>query len=475
MRKFIGRRKELQVLNHLKQKTSSSLVVIRGRRRIGKSRLAEEFGRNIDRSYIFTGLPPEPGVKTQTQRDEFERQLFRYKIPTLRSDDWGDLFWSLSEHCKKGAVLIVLDEISWMGSKDPSFLGKLKIIWDQHFSKNPHLILIISGSNSTWIDENILSSTGFVGRISQTIDLKELPISDCYAFWGHQKRKIAPYEVFKILGITGGVPRYLEEIQAKFTAEDNILTLCFQPGGLLFNEFDQIFSDLFSRRSAIYKEIILQLINGPLAQTEITKKLGRTKSGDLSAYLKDLCQTGFLSRDYTWSFKQGKLSKLSRFRLSDNYVRFYLRYIEPNKPKIINGEMNHLPSNWLSIMGLQFENLVVNNRIKLYRALKIPSEEIVAANPYFQTENRQQKGCQIDFIVQTQYNVLYVCEIKFRSSEVTGQVINDMEEKLKRLYVPKGFSIRPILIHVNGVVESVKEKDYFAQIIDFGTLLEPID
>ena len=127
-------------------------------------------------------------------------------------------FWSLSEFCNQGPVLIVLDEISWMGAKDPTFLGKLKTMWDQHFSKNPKLILIISGSQSTWIERNILSSTGFIERISLTIDLKELPLSECVEFWGGHQHNLSSYEMFKVLAVTGGIPRYFEEIQSKLSA-----------------------------------------------------------------------------------------------------------------------------------------------------------------------------------------------------------------------------------------------------------------
>jgi hypothetical protein len=128
--------------------------------------------------------------------------------------------------------------------------------------------------------------------------------------------------------------------------------------------------------------------------------------------------------------------------------------------------------NWLSIVGFQFENVVINNKVQLFRVLGISGEEIVAASPFFQTETRQQKSCQIDFLIQTRFNVLYVCEIKFLSHPITNQVIPEMEEKLQHLRVPKNFSVRPVLIHVNGVAGSIREEGFFAEIIDFGALLE---
>jgi AAA+ ATPase superfamily predicted ATPase len=163
------------MLGELFEKRSASLAVIRGRRRIGESRLAQEFARGIPH-HVFSGLPPAEGVSSAAQKEEFARQLQReMKIPLPRAEDWGDLFWHLAQQTQKGKVVIVLDEISWMGSKDPTFLGKLKTAWDLYFKKNPQLVLILCGSVSSWIEENILNSTGFMGRISLDIILEELP------------------------------------------------------------------------------------------------------------------------------------------------------------------------------------------------------------------------------------------------------------------------------------------------------------
>jgi uncharacterized protein len=171
---FFGQESELEALRRHKRKRIASLIVIRGRRRIGKSRLIEEFAKEFPRAYIFSGLPPEAKVNEEIQRQEFIAQMEQQGIPTIRKDNWSHLFFHLANHCQSGSVLIALDEITWMGSEDPAFLGKLKNAWDLHFKKNLELMLIVSGSNSLWIEKNILSSTGFVGRISYRLKLEEI-------------------------------------------------------------------------------------------------------------------------------------------------------------------------------------------------------------------------------------------------------------------------------------------------------------
>lgn len=173
---FIGRNKELRRLQDTKENQIADLVVITGRRRIGKTRLAEEFGKSFHRVLSFTGLPPTKGITAQKQRDHFAQQLLKQtRLPPPSAKDWNDLFWHLAYHCSEGDVLLIIDEISWIGMKDPTFLGKLKTAWDQDFKKNPHLVIILTGSVSSWIEKNILNSTGFVGRISMEITLDELP------------------------------------------------------------------------------------------------------------------------------------------------------------------------------------------------------------------------------------------------------------------------------------------------------------
>ncbi len=471
---FIGREAEIERLRGLLKKNSASLIVVRGRRRIGKSRLIAEFGKEI-KNFFFTGTPPHRKTTAQLQRNEFALQLARSGIPGILPDDWGNIFWHLSKHTQQGRILVVFDEISWMGSKDPEFLGKLKNTWDMYFSKNAELILILCGSISSWIEENILSNTGFVGRITIDLVLEELPLNVCNAFWGSKGKRISAYEKFKLLSVTGGVPLYLEQIRPDLSAEQNILNLCFTKGGLLAREFEEIFSDLFTRSTLIHKQIINCLVDGPKDLKQICQELKKNQGGKLSKYLDNLVKAGFVQRDFSWHLQNGDESKLSRYRLSDNYLRFYLKYIARNSAKIEKGNFStaslaNLPG-WESMMGLQFENLVVHNRNTLLKLAGISPEEVVMDGSFFQKPTQRQPGCQIDYLIQTRFHSLYVCEIKFSKERIDKKVIAEVEEKMKRLKVPRHFSMRPILIHVNGVDGEVDE-GYFDKIIDFSGLLD---
>lgn len=213
------------------------------------------------------------------------------------------------------------------------------------------------------------------------------------------------------------------------------------------------------------------LLGQSLERQEIFKKLNRTPGGDLSEYLDNLVSAGFITRDNTWHIKNKKSSILSRYRLSDNYLRFYLKYIRPQANIIKNKKykVNTLSNltGWSSIVGLQFENLILSNREIIYKMLNIASDDVEIDGAFFQTATTKTKGCQIDFLIQTKTATLYVCEIKFSRNELKFGIIDEIKEKISKLSIPRGCSCLPVLIHVNGVHDKVVDSNYFFKIIDF--------
>lgn len=358
-----------------------------------------------------------------------------------------------------------------MGSKDPVFLGKLKIIWEQHFQKNPNLILILCGSLSSWIEKNIISSTGFFGRISLKLNLKELSLYNCRNLLKSRGFKGSKQEELIAFALTGGVPWYIEQINPALSITENIRRLCFTPDGLFVEEFKYIFHDLFGKRLPICKKIVSALKDGSKEYEEIAKAIHYQSGGPLSEYLDDLITCGFLEREHTWSLQTGEESKGSKYRINDNYLRYYLKFISPHLRKIKKGLFEDcspysLPG-WDGVMGLQFENLVLNNRQEIWKILGIRAEDIVFENPFFQTKTSKQKGCQVDYLIQTRFKTVYLCEIKFSRHPISIKVIEEINLKMRTLKFPKGIACLPVLIHASGVTKAVTESRFFVQTIDF--------
>ena len=474
MKPFVGRDHELKRLEDLLHSNRACLVVVKGRRRIGKSRLAEEFGKG-KRFLSFSGLAPVKGITAQGQRDIFASRLAElFHTPPLKFIDWSDAFAYLSKHLTKKPTVILFDEISWMGSLDPTFTGKLKIWWDLVLQNHSSLVLVLCSSISAWIDKNIINSTAFFGRISLYLELGELSIPQCKKLLHLQGFRGSDLDFFKMLSVTGGVPWYLEQIQVNQTADENIKRLCFEKNGILVHEFDRIFNDLFSSRGTVYKKIVEILSRGMKDRAALQKALGYSKSGALSKHVKALEVSGFVTKHPDWSFKTGKPGKATLYRLSDNYLRFYIHYIEPNLAKIEQGSflqasLSHLPG-WEPMLGFQLENLLLKNRPLIYQALGIHPQDIVVDNPYLQKTSSRNKGCQIDYLIQTHSNTFFVCEVKMRRRELGSEVIDSMQTKINSLSIPKGFGVAPILLHLGPVSDSLLTSRYFYRVVDIADL-----
>lgn len=479
---FIGRANELQKLRDLAYRRQSSIVVIKGRRRIGKSRLAAEFARG-KKFLSFTGLAPELGLTDQSQRDFFARQLSQiYGLPLMTFVDWTDALNNLSYHLTEEPTVILFDEISWMATKDPTFIPKLKAWWDLDIQNRSNITLIFCGSISTWIDENILKSTSFFGRVSMILELKPLSIKESASLMRKRGFKGSSFELYKILAVTGGVPWYLEQFLPHITVDQNIHRLCFEETGLLTVEFDRIFHDLFHQRGAIYKDILVQLRDGMKFLSEIREALDYPKSGTLSVLMDHLITSGFVTKHAQWSLKTGKERRQSLYRINDPYIRFYFKYIEPNLSKIKKGvylesDLTTLPG-YDSLIGFQMECLLLQNRRDLLGSIGLNSVDCLFDNPYFYPSSKgsetvtDKKGCQIDYLIQTRSKNLYVCEIKFRRKELKMDVIDEVNEKIKALSVPKGLGCVPILFHIGGVSDSVIDAQYFYRIIDLADFVK---
>lgn len=474
MGRFIGRKREIMSLSGLRNKDTASLVVVHGRRRIGKSRLIEEFGEQT-KFLTFSGLFPDKAVNNQAQLNEFKKRLSQQlSISIDPFDSWSDAFYQLAKLTRNGKVTILFDELSWMASDDCRFLGQLKNAWDMEFKKNDQLILVLCSSVSIWMEKNLLSSKAFFGRISLKIKLEELSIAECNQFWTG-KSSISSYDKIKLLSVTGGIPKYLEEIHFNQSADDNIKQLCFNASGLLLNDYDYIFASMLERDSVIYQLLVEALADGPLLRDALLDKIGKRSGGVISDYIDELESSGFVVRDYTWNLRSHVLSKLSQYRLSDNYIRFYIKYIKPQLAAIKAGKFNlksltALPA-WPSVVALQVENLVLNNRKGIFELMGIYPDEVICDGPFFQRQTTRMRGCQVDYLIQIKLGVLYLCEVKFTRNVIKPSIIEEIAEKIKRLQIPKNFSVVPVLIHVGDVHDQVYDSQFFGKIIDLTQLL----
>ena len=470
METFIGRERELARLSGLWQKKTPSLVTCRGRRRIGKSTLVEEFARRTAKRFLhFAGLPPTPGQTNADQLREFASQLSdQTGLPELAIPDWSNAFRLLNSMIRDGErTIVLLDEISWMGGHDPNFPGKLKNAWDLHLKKHSKLIVILCGSVSAWIAENILSGTGFVGRDSLDLVIRELPPGDCVRIWGSRGERLSVRERLDLLAVTGGVPKYLEEIHPELSAETNIRDLFFSSEGLLFRDFQQVFSDIFGRNADARRSIVETLAEGAMSLSEIAKALGKERNGHLKDNLRDLELAGFIARDNGLNPETGLPSRTDLYRISDNYTRFFLRFVRPHADAIEKGlfrftSLAQLPG-WETILGLQFESMVLNNAARLAPLVGLDGPLVLSAAPWRKSGGKRGEGVQIDLLYQTQRSVCVV-EIR-RRREIGAGIVDEVSRKVERLPLQRGVSVRTALVYEGNLAPAVEACGWFDHLV----------
>jgi AAA+ ATPase superfamily predicted ATPase len=474
---FVGRALELRLMEEaVRAASGATLIVIKGRRRIGKSTLATQFA-GTRRFIQFIGLAPVSGISAQSQRDLVIKQARdQLKCSLSSTDDWSEIFTRIAKKLPRTPCVLLFDEISWLAQDDSSFIPKFKTFWDRELKAHKNLVVILSGSVSTWIEKNILKSTALFGRINLAITLKELSISESNALLKSKKCRLSAYETFLTLSLTGGVPWYLEQISPKQSALENINRLCFSRNGALIEEFDRVFNDLFSSRGNIYRKIVLLLAQGPRELMQIRSELSYSSGGALSEYVHNLVESGFLEKTPLWSFHTGKASSRMLYRLKDSYLRFFLRFIEPIVDRIAASEVSDLrgfyPDNWRSLFSLQVENLIINNRAWIIEKLALNETDILLAGPFQRRATKALAGVQVDYLIQTRLKTLFVCEVKFSTAILGREVIEEVEEKLQRLKAPRGFAVVPVLIKFGEVARTVEKEGFFYRILDMSEMLE---
>ena len=225
-----------------------------------------------------------------------------------------------------------------------------------------------------------------LGRRSLDLVVNELPLSDCVGFWGSHAERMSPTEIFDVLSVTGGVPRYLEEVSPSLSSAENIRRLCFSTKGVLREDFDDMFNVVITNQPRFTCDVLRTLVNGRRNVSEIASALGIEKGGRLSDALKRLEESGFVACDASCDPETGEEIRERAYRIKDNYSRFYLKYVEPSKGAIDGGAFDfgglERVDGWSGIMGLQFENLIVNNFRKLLPKLHLSGALITSAALY---------------------------------------------------------------------------------------------
>ncbi len=465
---FIGREKELKLLEEKYSAKTAQLVVIYGRRRVGKSALVNQFLDEKPNCLKFEGLENED---TQTQIENFiqslAKQLQDPSLAVLKFDSWSDLFSYLTEKVFNTSKrkIIFLDEFQWLAAKQSKLVSLIKYYWDNHW-KQQNIMLILCGSVASYMIRRVIKSKALYGRINLELLVKQLEPKQATKFFQGKRN---PEEILKYLLILGGVPKYLEEINLKQSFKQNINRLCFDKEGFLFNESERIFYSQF-KESKTYKSIISFVQESPHSFLEISKKLKFKSGGGLNSYLENLEQAEMI-RSFI-SFDAPFNTKFKKYKLSDEFLTFYYKFIRPYK-KDIKGSSEHdwfgltVEKQWQSWLGFAFERFCLKHAYYLAKQMGF-DREFLGAAPYFKKDD---KAFQVDLVYKRADKVIVLCEVKYHNQAISSKIIPEIERKIELLPIPKDHSLEKALITVNGIDDALKNSEYFDYVLDVKDIL----
>lgn len=458
---FIGRDAEMNLLEGCYQNKSSFIGVIYGRRRIGKSRLLSEFIQKKN-NLSFEGLED---ASTDMQIAHFQEQLARQTGNTLllksQIPNWNRAFDILTDiilaKSKKEHLVIVFDEIQWMASQRTQLISLIKYYWDNQW-KQHKVSLLLCGSIASFMVKKVIRSKALYGRIDLELKLQQLRPNEATLFL----RKRSLHESLLYQMILGRVPKYLEHVDPRKSFEMNINQICFQSNGIMVNEIDKIFYSQF-KKSSLYARIVTCLFSGPKTMNEIAIYLKIKSGGGLKEYLTNLELAQYIGSDVSIDKKSN--SKYKRYFLTDEFLLFYKKFMEPNKNQIQKNQDLDLFSKlikpkWSPWLGLAFERFCMNNANYLSQKMGF-QDYMIGYGPYHQKD----PGLQIDLLFQRSDKVIVLCEMKYSDQLISKEIIPQIQSKIDRLRSFKGYTIEKALITTCGADKSLTKEKYFDYVL----------
>ena len=322
MQKFVNRAKELDALEKQYHSNESSLVIVYGRRRVGKTALIAEFlKRHSDSLYFLATEESE-----MQNLNYFKTQVTEFTGNELLKSaavDWFTVFKTLVEYKTETKKIIVFDEFQYIGQSNSAFPSVMQKVWDT-LLKDANVMLILCGSLVSLMKSQTLDySSPLYGRRTAQIKLKQIPFSHYHEFFeGRENNELLPF-----YAVTGGVPKYIETF-CNYTdifeaIEENVLNsqsfLYEEPYFLLQKEVSEIGS---------YFSLIKAIAMGNRKLSDIATNLGLKQTG-LTKYLKVLMDLDLVEREVPITETAPEKSKSGLYRIADNFIAFWFKFVYP--------------------------------------------------------------------------------------------------------------------------------------------------
>lgn len=330
---FVNREEELRFLEKHYSEKSAELIVIYGRRRIGKTELSLQFSKNKPHLYFLADRRPESEL-IQDLKQRMSDFLKDESFAKLNIKDWTELFQEFWKWKKEGRIVIILDEFPMLIEANRAVPSIFQKTWDLNL-KDKNTMLIILGSSVGMMETEVLGyKSPLYGRRTGQWKLDPLKLFHLRHFFPKYN-----YEsLTNVYGCLGGVPAYLLKFDPNKTFWENCKEKILKKGEFLHEEAEFLLREEL-REPRNYSSILKAIAQGAKSYGEILNLTNMDKSM-LSKYTSVLEDLGFIKRTYPINIKSKPRKGL--YTIADNYLRFWFKYVFPNKAELEIGNTNYV-------------------------------------------------------------------------------------------------------------------------------------
>lgn len=411
---MIGRKEQTVLMQETLSIPKSSFVALTGRRRIGKTYLINQ----VYRSNFCLSVTGIQGASLAVQIANFYEKIKEafpsLLLPNKAPKTWQEVFFIL----KKGLIslptdkkqVIFIDELPWICSHKSGFLQLLAHLWNDYLSNQPHFILVICGSSTSWIHQKVFADKGGLhNRVTHRIHLQPFTIKEAKAFFEGNNVRLTENNIALLYMILGGIPFYLEQVKSGESPTVCIERLCFSESGVLRYEYQHLYKALFE--NAQQHEAIVSVLataKGGLSREELIQQSKVQAGGPFTRTIEDLILSGFVLEETPFQRKK----RGSLYRLIDEYSIFYHRFMRTNRTKQEGIWQQIAASQAYKIWtGYAFELLCLRHIPEVKRALGI--QGIYSEVSSFRYQEAGNEGIKVDLLIDRKDNCINLCECKF--------------------------------------------------------------
>ena len=437
---FIGREKEQQLLNEYISSDQSEFIAVYGRRRVGKTFLIQHVIGN-DYAFYVAGMN---NVSMRMQLKNFMQGIRKKKGSMPPAESWLDAFIALEDYLESlpdGRKIVFIDEMPWMDTPRSNFISGLEHFWNSWASWRDDIKLIVCGSATSWILNNLIKNRGGLhNRVTHKIPLKPFTLKECQEYFAARQFRLSTRQIAECYMVLGGVPFYLSKLSKAEGIAQNIDRLLFDEDGELHDEFSSLYNSLYKNAARHIKIVTAIATKGKgLTRQELIEKTSLSDNGNFSQMLEELESCGFI-RSYVPFVSEtarkrrtgvaGNKNSDTLYQLIDPFTLFHfqvMRRADSNDANYWSNNQNpHVFSTW---SGLAFEMLCLNHFEQIKVALGISG---ITTNVFSWFGKGDNRSAQIDMLIDRADNAINLCEMKFYSKAYPMSVKDeeDIERKV---------------------------------------------